>query len=62
MPQYNYECSFCDHKFGKVEKSISRRETQYKCPECSTYNLVRLVGDGAMFELKGDGFYDGGIS
>ena len=62
MPNYNYECSFCGHKFGRLEKKISKREAQYKCPECNTYNLVRLVGNGSMFELKGGGFYDGGIS
>lgn len=61
MPQYSYECSFCDHKFTKVEKKISKREPQYKCPKCDTYNLVRLVGDGSMFELRGNGYYDGGI-
>ena len=60
-PNYRYECSFCNHKFTKMEKSISKRESQYKCPKCETYNLIRLIGDGSIIELKGDGFYDEGI-
>ena len=61
MPNYKYECSFCDHAFTKLERKISKRKNQYICPSCNTYNLVRLIGRGSTIELKGEGFYDGGI-
>jgi len=55
-PTYNYECDNCQHAF---EKRQSMTEAKLKkCPECGRFNLVRLIGSGSGFILKGEGFYE----
>jgi putative FmdB family regulatory protein len=55
LPTYDYECSACGHAFEKFQ-SMSARVLR-KCPECGERKLERLIGPGAGFIFKGDGFY-----
>lgn len=54
MPNYEFLCTKCGRK--KVErKSISKRDEAEKC-KCGKL-MIRLVGLGTSFILKGKGFY-----
>ena len=55
MPTYDYECQACGHRF-ELFQSMSAK-VKRKCPECSKPKLERLIGPGAGFLFKGDGFY-----
>lgn len=56
MPNYNYQCSQCGHKFqefqGMSEKSLT------KCPKCKKNKLERLISGGSGVIFKGTGFYE----
>ncbi len=55
MPTYVYECQNCNHRFEKFQSMSAR--VMRKCPECEERKLNRLIGPGAGFLFKGDGFY-----
>lgn len=55
MPTYDYECQACGHRFEKFQSMTAR--VLRKCPECQAPKLARLIGPGAGFLFKGDGFY-----
>ena len=55
MPTYDYECQACGHAFEKFQSMTAR--VLRKCPECGERTLERLIGPGAGFLFKGDGFY-----
>jgi putative FmdB family regulatory protein len=55
MPTYDYECQACGHRFD-VFQSMTAKVLR-KCPECGKQSLQRLIGPGAGFLFKGDGFY-----
>ncbi len=56
MPTYQYECSFCEHKF-EINQGIKAKKLT-RCPECRTHNLRRLIGPGGSIIFKGTGFYE----
>lgn len=59
MPTYNFECSQCNYK---QQKLVSFQYPKYsKCPKCQKNTLVRLIGNGNIFNLKGLGFFKKGI-
>ncbi len=54
MPNYDYKCSECDHKFEMFQKMTDAiLET---CPMCGG-KIKRLIGTGAGTIFKGSGFY-----
>ncbi|MEM7202527.1 MAG: zinc ribbon domain-containing protein [Planctomycetota bacterium] len=55
MPTYDYECQACGHQFELFQSMTA--SVKRKCPECSKLKLQRLIGPGAGFLFKGDGFY-----
>lgn len=55
MPTYDYECQACGHRFEKFQTMTAR--VLRKCPACQAAKLARLIGPGAGFLFKGDGFY-----
>lgn len=55
MPTYDYECQACGHRFELFQTMSAK--VRRKCPECSKPKLERLIGPGAGFLFKGDGFY-----
>ena len=58
MPIYKRECS-CGYKEETREPITSKRVI--KCPQCGKMKLTKLIGAGAIFDLKGSGFFKGGI-
>ena len=54
MPVYDYSCKECGHTFEEFHGMTKRLK---KCPKCLKLALVRLIGTGAAFRLKGEGFY-----
>lgn len=55
MPTYEYECSFCAHRF-EVFQSMSEERLK-ECPQCKRQGLERLIGMGSGVIFKGKGFY-----
>lgn len=55
MPTYDYECEACQHRFELFQSMTAK--VKRKCPECGKLKLQRLIGPGAGFLFKGDGFY-----
>jgi putative FmdB family regulatory protein len=55
VPTYDYRCDACGHAFERFQ-SISEKVLR-TCPACRKRKLVRLVGAGAGFILKGTGWY-----
>jgi len=55
VPTYDYECQNCGHSFELFQSMTAKLKR--KCPECSKQTLKRLIGPGAGFLFKGDGFY-----
>jgi len=56
MPTYDFECNKCGYTTSDI-KSIHFPKKS-KCPKCNTKDsLIRLIGGGGGFNLKGDGFY-----
>lgn len=54
MPNYDYRCNKCDHKFEKTQKMSEPAGAD--CPECASADCKRLITGGA-FHLKGTGWY-----
>ncbi|MHC4607029.1 MAG: FmdB family zinc ribbon protein [Planctomycetota bacterium] len=55
MPTYDYECSFCGHRFEVFERVGAG--TRKKCPECGRRRARRRIGAGAGILFRGSGFY-----
>ena len=55
MPTYDYACGHCQHRFELFQSMTAK--IRRKCPECGEKALERLIGPGAGFLFKGDGFY-----
>ena len=55
VPTYDYQCEACGHAFEKFQTMTAR--VLRKCPDCGASKLQRLIGPGAGFLFKGDGFY-----
>jgi len=55
MPTYDYRCNACNHEF-ELFQSMTEGPKR-KCPACGELKLERLIGTGAGFIFKGDGFY-----
>ena len=55
MPTYDYQCQACGHHFELFQSMTAK--VKRKCPECGKPKLERLIGPGAGFLFKGDGFY-----
>lgn len=55
MPTYDYACSSCGHQFELFQSMTAA--VKRTCPECKKKTLERLIGPGAGFLFKGDGFY-----
>lgn len=54
MPNYEYECKKCGHRFEVFQKMTDPKLK--KCPECGG-RVERLIGPGAGIVFKGSGFY-----
>ncbi len=54
MPNYDYVCTKCEHKFEAFQKMSDKLLT--KCPECGA-KIKRLIGAGSGIIFKGSGFY-----
>ena len=54
MPTYEYKCQSCKRRF-----EVSQRMTDQPLTECAECHgpLKRLIGAGAGFLFKGNGFY-----
>ena len=53
-PTYSYQC-----KCGYTKEEflfLSQRDNPQECPKCGK-RMIRLIGCGGGFILKGDGFY-----
>lgn len=57
MPIYVFECESC--QFTKEELVKLSESPVFKCEKCDK-EMVKVISGGAMFDLKGDGFYKGG--
>jgi putative FmdB family regulatory protein len=56
MPNYDYFCDTCSHKFEVFQK-ISAEELTL-CPSCNKEGLRRGIGGAeSRFHFKGSGFY-----
>lgn len=55
MPTYDYQCQACGHRFELFQSMTAK--VKRKCPACEKPKLERLIGPGAGFLFKGDGFY-----
>jgi putative FmdB family regulatory protein len=55
MPTYQYQCKACGHELEEFQ-SI-KEDPLTLCPNCSTPNLVRIMGTGGGLIFKGSGFY-----
>lgn len=57
MPTYIFECRNCKSTFEE-RRAISKRNDPAICPNCDCKETDRLIGKGAGFILRGDGFYE----
>jgi putative FmdB family regulatory protein len=55
MPNYDYECDACGHRFEEFQSMNDKHLTD--CPKCGKPKLRRLIGAGAGIIFKGSGFY-----
>lgn len=56
MPTYSYECQSCQHVFDTFQ--YMSEDPLKDCPECNKEGVLkRLIGPGAGFIFKGEGFY-----
>lgn len=58
MPQYEYECQTCGHKFEVMAKVD---DPDPRCPECSSEDVKRVPSRNT-FQLKGGGWASDGYS
>ena len=59
-PTYNFSCEKCGYEQQKLVSILYPKKS--KCPKCQKYSLIRLIGKGGGFLLKGEGFYRSGWS
>lgn len=52
MPIFNYQCVSCN----KIEEHIEKFDAPVRVCECS-YLMKRLLSAPALFNFKGEGFY-----
>lgn len=55
MPTYDYRCGACGHEFEEFQSITA--DPLRKCPACGRSSLERVIGPGAGFLFRGDGFY-----
>ncbi len=55
MPNYDYECAGCGHRFELFQNITAH--TVAECPKCAA-SAKRLIGSGAGIIFKGSGFYE----
>lgn len=55
MPTYQYQCRNCGYELEEFQ-SI-KEDPLTHCPNCSTENLLRVMGTGGGLIFKGSGFY-----
>ena len=55
MPNYEYECKGCGHKFEKFQ--YMTESPIKKCPKCNKNKAKRLISAGSGIIFKGSGFY-----
>ena len=55
MPTYDYICESCKYGFERFQ-SITAKPLSM-CPKCGKRKVKRLIGAGAGFIFKGNGFY-----
>ena len=55
MPNYDYECTKCGHKFEVFQQMSAAKLSE--CPKCKG-KVKRLIGAGSGIIFKGTGFYE----
>jgi putative FmdB family regulatory protein len=55
MPNYDYLCKECGHRFEAFQSMKDDMLTT--CPACARESLQRLIGAGAGLLFKGSGYY-----
>ena len=55
MPNYEYECQGCGHKFEKFQYMTA--DPIKKCPKCNKNKAKRLISAGSGIIFKGSGFF-----
>ena len=55
MPTYDYRCAACGHTFEEFQSITA--DPLKTCPQCRKRRLERVIGPGAGFLFKGEGFY-----
>jgi len=55
MPIYEYECSYCSHKFQQLQHVDDKMPEV--CPNCGKKGGVHKLVSNASFVLKGSGWY-----
>lgn len=58
MPLYEYKCQICEHVTERLQKTND--SPAVTCPMCGRDTLKRVMSAG-VFNLKGGGFYKGGL-
>lgn len=54
-PTFDFQCDNCDFK---IERYVSITYPKKSlCPQCKKHTLIRCIGSGGGFNLKGKGFY-----
>ena len=56
MPNYDYECQKCGHRFEIFQSMNDAKLVDCPLPECDG-QVKRLLGTGAGLIFKGSGFY-----
>ena len=56
MPNYDYECTKCNHVEEEF-RMITKRNDPKECPKCKS-EMVKLIGKGSGMILRGEGFYE----
>lgn len=55
MPNYDYVCKECGHRFEAFQSM--KDDALTTCPRCEENSLQRLIGAGAGLLFKGSGYY-----
>lgn len=56
MPNYDYQCEKCGHRFEVFQSMKDEKLVDCPLPECDG-KVKRLLGTGAGLIFKGSGFY-----
>jgi putative FmdB family regulatory protein len=56
MPNYDYQCEKCGHRFEVFQSMNDAKLVDCPLPECDG-KVKRLLGTGAGIIFKGSGFY-----